>query len=57
MANQLMGKLMMAEMGGTKISEAEAKTILRCLDVLHRVADNMCTNPAKEARDILQQIS
>lgn len=51
-------KLRMIAMGiATPLDTNEVARMLRCLDVLHRVADNMCTNPAKEARDILQQIS
>lgn len=41
---------------GDALYPREAATILRALDVLHRVADNMCTNPTQEARDICAQL-
>lgn len=35
---------------------AEVKTAKRAIDVLRRIAENGCTNPQKEAKDILRQL-
>lgn len=41
---------------GDPLYPREAATLLRALDVLHRVADGICTNPTKEAQDVCAQL-
>lgn len=55
--NPLIAKLKTAQMSGVPLTLAESQTVLRCLDVLFRVADHQCTNPAQEARDVLIQVT
>lgn len=42
--------------GGVALTSAEAAAVNRALDVLRRIADSECTNPQKEAFDILPQL-